>query len=62
MSQTKIASLTPEQEALIPVTCEKWLRIALSTERLDRQKAIEAVKATYNFHHYYSTSRGSITN
>lgn len=47
MSPTKIASLTPEQEVLIPVYREKWLRIALSTERLDRQKATEAVKVTY---------------
>ena len=39
--------LTPEQEALIPVYREKWQKIALSTERIDREKAAEAVKATY---------------
>ncbi|BAY13857.1 DUF6745 domain-containing protein [Calothrix sp. NIES-2098] len=39
--------LTPKQEALIPVYREKWRKIALSTERIDREKAAEAVKATY---------------
>ncbi|MEH1928546.1 hypothetical protein [Nostoc sp.] len=39
--------LTPEQEALIPVYRQKWRAIALSTERIDREKASEAVKATY---------------
>ncbi|MBN3871017.1 DUF6745 domain-containing protein [Nostoc sp. JL33] len=42
-----IEKLTPEQEALIPVYREKWRAIALSTERIDREKAAEAVKATY---------------
>ncbi|MDZ7965069.1 MAG: hypothetical protein RM368_08845 [Nostoc sp. DedSLP03] len=42
-----IYTLTPEQEALIPVYREKWRAIALSTERIDREKAAEAVKATY---------------
>ncbi|RCJ39553.1 hypothetical protein A6769_06930 [Nostoc punctiforme NIES-2108] len=42
-----IEKLTPEQEALIPVYREKWQVIALSTERIDREKAAEAVKATY---------------
>lgn len=40
-------NLTPEQKALIPVYQEKWRQIALSTEPIDRQKAIEAVKAAY---------------
>jgi hypothetical protein len=44
MSETKIDKLTPEQEALIPVYKEKWRRIALSTEPIDRQKVAEAVK------------------
>ncbi|MEH1857796.1 MAG: hypothetical protein V7L21_07330 [Nostoc sp.] len=44
-----IEKLTPEQEALIPVYREKWRAIALSTERIDREKAAEAVKATYVF-------------
>ena len=47
MSENKINSLTPEQEALIPVYREKWRAIALSTEPIDRQKAAEAVKTVY---------------
>ncbi|GBE93964.1 leucine-rich repeat-containing protein [Nostoc cycadae WK-1] len=44
-----IEKLTPEQEALIPVYRDKWRQIALSTERIDREKAAEAVKAVYQF-------------
>ena len=47
MSLSKIEKLTPEQEALIPVYREKWRRIALSTERLDRAKAESVIKAAY---------------
>lgn len=43
----KIDKLTPEQEALIPVYVEKWRRIALSTEPIDREKAAKAVKMAY---------------
>lgn len=39
--------LTPEQEALIPVYREKWRKVALSTEAIDRQKAAAAVTAVY---------------
>ncbi|MBE8996665.1 hypothetical protein IQ274_00125 [Nostoc sp. LEGE 12447] len=42
-----IENLTPEQEALIPVYREKWRAIALSTERIDKEKAAEVVKAAY---------------
>ncbi|MEH1805242.1 DUF6745 domain-containing protein [Nostoc sp.] len=42
-----IEKLTPEQEALIPVYREKWRAIALSTERIDREKAAEAVRVAY---------------
>ncbi|MDZ7965068.1 MAG: hypothetical protein RM368_08835 [Nostoc sp. DedSLP03] len=42
-----IEKLTPEQEALIPVYREKWRAIALSTERVIREKASEAVKVAY---------------
>ncbi|BAY19684.1 hypothetical protein NIES21_55490 [Anabaenopsis circularis NIES-21] len=42
-----IEKLTPEQEALIVVYREKWRKIALSNERIDREKAAEAVKAAY---------------
>lgn len=47
MSQKKITKLTPEQEALIPVYHEKWRKIALSTERIDREKATHAVKEAF---------------
>jgi hypothetical protein len=47
MSPTKIEKLTPEQKALIPVYRQKWRRIALSTERLDRTKAEASIKAAY---------------
>ncbi|MBV6621923.1 MAG: hypothetical protein KI793_03045 [Rivularia sp. (in: Bacteria)] len=49
MPEKYIAKLTPEQEALIPVYREKWKKIALSTERIDRDKAAEAVKQAYEF-------------
>ena len=42
-----ITQLTPEQEALIPDYREKWRKIALSTQRIDREKATEAIKAGY---------------
>ncbi len=47
MSERKIEKLTPEQEALIPVYREKWRKIALSTEPINREKAAEAVKKAY---------------
>lgn len=43
----QIDKLTPQQEALIPVYREKWRKIALSNERIDREKAAQAVKAAY---------------
>ena len=42
-----ISELTFEQEALILVYRDKWLKIALLTERIDREKAAEAVKTAY---------------
>ncbi|MHC0061919.1 hypothetical protein ACWATR_03205 [Nostoc sp. UIC 10890] len=42
-----IHTLTPEQEALIPVYRDKWRAIAFSTERIDREKAAKSVKAGY---------------
>jgi hypothetical protein len=42
-----INELTPEQKALIPFYREKWQKIALSTERIDREKAAEAAKYAY---------------
>lgn len=47
-----IDKLTPEQESLISVYRDKWFKIALSTERVDRQKAAAAIKASYQ--QYYS--------
>ncbi len=47
MSENQISKLTPEQEALIPIYREKWTKIALSTERIDKNKAREAVKEAY---------------
>lgn len=42
-----ITQLTPEQEALILVYRRKWQKIALSTARINCQKAAEVVKAVY---------------
>ena len=47
MSEKLISKLTPEQEALIPLYREKWKKIALSTERIDKEKATEAVELLY---------------
>ena len=44
-----ITELTPEQEALIPVYKDKWLKIALSTQKIDKKKAAEAIKDFYQF-------------
>ncbi|WP_392531499.1 DUF6745 domain-containing protein [Nostoc sp. C117] len=43
-----IHTLTPEQEALIPVYRDKWRAIALSTERIDREKAAGVVESLYS--------------
>ena len=52
--QNTIKKLKPEKEALFPlhgekwrVYNEKWKAIALSTDRIDRDKASEAVRKTY---------------
>lgn len=47
MSLAKIEKLTPEQEALIPVCREKWRRLALSVEPIDRSLAADAVISAY---------------
>lgn len=47
MSSTRIEKLTPEQEALIPLTVQKWRAIALKKGPIDRHQAKEAVKAAY---------------
>ena len=42
-----ITELTPEQKALILQYREKWLNIARSTQRIDKEKAAESVKAAF---------------
>ena len=43
----KIKKLTKEQEEMIPVWKEKWLKISFSTERADRSMAEKAFKEMY---------------
>lgn len=43
----KIESMTAAQEKMVPVYLNKWLANGRSTERLDRAKAIEAIKTIY---------------
>jgi hypothetical protein len=47
MSQPQIATVTPEQEELIPVIRERWRSLALSTQPIDQQKATDAVTTAY---------------
>lgn len=42
-----IEKLTPQQTALIPFYQEKWRKIALSTEPIDREKAAQSVRFAY---------------
>ena len=44
---SRIETLTPEQEALIPVIRDKWRRIVLSTEPIERKRAKKAAKTAY---------------
>ena len=44
MSQTKIESLTPEQEARFDEFVDKWTAIGLSTEPADRPRAEAAIE------------------
>lgn len=43
----KIDKLTPEQEAQLEVYRDKWIKIGLSTDRIDPAQAEEAVKLMY---------------
>ncbi|PMB15214.1 DUF6745 domain-containing protein [Fischerella thermalis] len=45
----QFAKLSLEQENLVPIYQRKWRNIALSTQRVDRKKAAEAVKEVYAF-------------
>jgi hypothetical protein len=42
-----IKSLSKEQEAQFPVYVDRWKKIGLSTDRMDRDKAIASVKKAY---------------
>ena len=44
---TKIDTLTPEQEAQLSVYRDKWIKIGLSTERVDPVEATRAVHLLY---------------
>ncbi|MBD2184593.1 hypothetical protein H6S82_16145 [Planktothrix sp. FACHB-1355] len=48
MSRHKITQLTPAQVAAIPGYLEKWTKIALSPEPINRQQVAEAVIAIYD--------------
>jgi hypothetical protein len=47
MSQTRITELTPEQQALIPIIRDEWIKIALDTSPTDKQKAESAIRLAY---------------
>ena len=44
-----LPNLTSEQKALIPVYREKWRKIALSTEKVDKEKATKVIKTAYQW-------------
>ena len=48
MTQKLITKLTPEQKGLISVYREKWQKIALSTQPINRQKTAEAIQLAYS--------------
>jgi hypothetical protein len=45
----KIDKLTPEQEAMLPVYEEKYLKIGLSTEPCDRARSEKAIMDSYKY-------------
>jgi len=45
----KITKLTPEQKARLPEYRDKWIKIGLSTEPADRERAEAAYRACYRF-------------
>src|SRR5690606_19416133 len=48
MAKTKfVEKMTPEQESKVPVYLDKWLKNGRKTARIDRKKAVEAVKTIY---------------
>ena len=42
-----IEKLTPEQEALIPIIRDEWIKIALDTSPISKERAEAAIKLTY---------------
>jgi hypothetical protein len=44
---TKIEKLTPEQEALIPIVRDEWIKVALATGPVDREAAQVAISDAY---------------
>jgi hypothetical protein len=50
--ETIVATLTSEQELLIPVYREKWMSIAYSTAPLDRDREIAAINTAYRLTNY----------
>jgi len=48
MSQKLTNKLTPEQKALISVYREKWQKIALFTQPINRQKASVGIQLAYS--------------
>jgi hypothetical protein len=47
MTQTRIEKLTPEQEALIPIIRDEWLKIALDNSPTNKQQAEAAIFLAY---------------
>ncbi|OUL34809.1 hypothetical protein BV372_13250 [Nostoc sp. T09] len=47
MAQAHIKKLTPEQEVLMPIIRDEWLKIALDTSPTDKQKAEAAICLAY---------------
>ncbi|MBD2122336.1 hypothetical protein [Trichocoleus sp. FACHB-262] len=45
MPRSNLDALTPEHQSLIPAYLEKWKAIALSTQRIDRAQAVQAIYA-----------------
>lgn len=48
MKQPKIGGLTPEQLELITLHQHEWKNFVLSTERIERRKATEAMQSAYS--------------
>ncbi len=53
-----ITELTKKQTDLFPVYKEKWLKLGLGTDRINREKAIEAINTMYEYGgEYYSVEK-----